>query len=40
MNTELDDLIGVDYGEEYYPNRQMTVIKKDGTADPFNVQKY
>lgn len=39
MNTELDDLIGVDYGEEYYPNRQMTVIKKDGTADPFNVQK-
>lgn len=39
MNTELDDLIGVDYGEEYYPSRQMTVIKKDGTADPFNVQK-
>ena len=39
MNTELDDLIGVDYGEEYYPKRQMTVIKKDGTADPFNVQK-
>lgn len=28
MNTELDDLIGVDYGEEYYPSRQMTVIKK------------
>lgn len=39
MNSELDDLIGVDYGEEYYPKRQMTVIKKDGTADPFNVQK-
>ena len=39
MNTELDDLIGVDYGEEYYPSRQMTVIKKDGTADPFNIQK-
>lgn len=39
MNSELDDLIGVDYGEEYYPSRQMTVIKKDGTADPFNVQK-
>lgn len=39
MNSELDDLIGVDYGEEYYPKRQMTVIKKDGTADSFNVQK-
>lgn len=39
MNSELDDLIGVDYGEEYYPKRQMTVIKKDGTADTFNVQK-
>lgn len=39
MNTELDEIIGADYGEEYYPKRQMVVIKKDGTADPFNVQK-
>ncbi len=30
---------GIDYGKEYTPNREMWVIKKDGSKEIFNVQK-
>ncbi len=30
---------GIDYGKEYTPNREMWVVKKDGSKEAFNVQK-
>ena len=29
----------VDYGEEFKPERDVKVIKKDGSLESFNVQK-
>lgn len=42
MSTERDnEFTGshIDYGATYRPHRDVTVIKKDGTKEPFNVQK-
>lgn len=35
----MDSTISIDYGKKYIPNRDVKIIKKDGTLEDFNVQK-